>query len=362
MAKKKSNGNGETPTPEARPPGDYFDFDCISFNQGTETLAVLAIPAKRLWDLVQINKREEDKDEGYQRALSVARADAIARFIDKGNILPTSILVSFEHAELVSGGRILRVPNRPDAGWVIDGQHRLAGAHRAQTGLEMPVVAILNLDLEGQINCFVTINREQKGVPSSLYYELLKYLPESRNEAELAKELAADMASDLKKDELSPFYARIVTTISPRQGQLSLTNWVRKIAPLIRLGSGSGPGRLSMYPTEDRKGVLNNYYKAISTVFPREFNRLDTIFFKTLGFGALMNVLPFVLDLTIQLHRGFRLPDVVEVFRRIEHFDFSEWHERGSGNAAEVQAAEQLRTELQSIVVADNQQARLRLE
>src|SRR5262249_28855939 len=113
MAKKKSDGNGATPTPEARPPGDYFDFDCISFNQGTEILAVLALPAKQLWDLVQINKREEDKDEGYQRALSIARADAIARFIDKGNILPTSILVSFEHAELVSGGRILRVPNRP---------------------------------------------------------------------------------------------------------------------------------------------------------------------------------------------------------------------------------------------------------
>ncbi len=64
----------------------------------------------------------------------------------------------------------------------------------------------MNLNIDEQINCFVTINREQKGVPSSLYYELLKHLPGSRSEAELAKERAADMATELKIDETSPFY------------------------------------------------------------------------------------------------------------------------------------------------------------
>ncbi len=148
-----------------------------------------------------------------------------------------------------------------------------------------------------------------------------------------------------------------MTTISPKKGELSLTNWVRKIAPLIRLGSG----RLSIYSPEIRKGVLNNYYRALATVFPREYNRSDTIFFKTLGFGALMNVLPYFLDLSMQLHNGFRLHDAIDVFKRVEHFNFSDWHERGSGNAAESLAGADLTTELQA-VIADTKQAQLRVE
>jgi len=287
MARKKATAPTSataTSAPSTSRAEAHFDLPCISFRQASETIVIFVIRAKLLWDLVQINKREEDKDEGYQRALSPARADAIARFIDKGNILPTSILISLDHAELLQHGRVLRIRNQFDAGWVIDGQHRLGGAHRATKELDIPVVGIMNLNINQQINCFVTINREQKGVPSSLYYELLKYLPGSRSEAEMAKERAADMATELKVDEASPFYAHIVTTISPKRGELSLTNWVRKIAPLIRLGSG----RLAIYSPDIRKSVLNNYYRALATVFPREYNRSDTIFFKTLGFGAMI--------------------------------------------------------------------------
>ncbi len=360
MAQKKSV---KTPLTQAtfrtvtRGPESHFDFPCVSFIQAKERIVLFVAKAKLIWELVQINKREEDKDEGYQRALSPARAEAIARFIDKGNILPTSVLISLDHAELLSHNRTLRIENRMDAGWVIDGQHRLGGAHKASTDLEIPVVGIMGLDIDKQINCFVTINREQKGVPSSLYYELLKHLPGSRSETDLAKERAADMAGELKTDESSPFYAHIVTTVSPKRGELSLTNWVRKIAPLIKLGSG----RLSIYSPDTRKGVLNNYYRAIQTVFPREFNKSDTVFFKTLGFGAMMNVLPVFLDICMQLHNGFRLQDAVDVFKKVDHIDFSGWHQRGSGNAAENQAAADLITELQN-AIADTKQAQLRVE
>src|SRR5689334_8295501 len=88
------------PGANPRPAPPHFDFPCISFGQAEKTLAVFAIGAKLLWDLVEINKREEDKDIGYQRALSVARAEAIARFINRGNVLPSSILITFDHAEL----------------------------------------------------------------------------------------------------------------------------------------------------------------------------------------------------------------------------------------------------------------------
>src|SRR5262249_14343575 len=149
-----------------------IEFPCTTFTQGTETLVFFVASAKVLWDLVQINKREEDKDQGYQRALSPARADKIARFIEKGNVLPTSVLISFdEGTKLDKNNSVIVVPNKADAGWVIDGQHRLAGAHKAEIDIQVPIIAFVGLDLEEQIKCFVTINREQVGVPSSLYYE-----------------------------------------------------------------------------------------------------------------------------------------------------------------------------------------------
>ena len=37
------------------------------------------------------------------------------------------------------------------------------------------------MDIDDQVFQFVTINRTAKGVPTSLYYDLLKHLPPSKN-------------------------------------------------------------------------------------------------------------------------------------------------------------------------------------
>lgn len=335
---------GKKPTKEkaARTP-NTVSFPCATFQQAETQLVLFSASGKQLWQICQINQREEDKDEGYQRALSPARANRIATFIDEGNFLPTSVVIAFDEATLEAGGSRLRVPYKPDAGWVIDGQHRLAGAHRATSDIELPVVAFIGLALDDQINCFVTINREQKGVPSSLYLDLLKHLPPRQSEAEITKERASDLGQSMKVDESSPFFGRIVTTTSPKHGQISLTNFVRKVSPLIKRD-----GPLFPYRDEQRRGVIENYYRGLAQVFPREYRRQDTIFFKTLGFGALMGLLPFFFHVTIQRTKGdFRVSDAAKTFRLIEHFDFGSWHTRGTGSQAENAATEDLRQELQ---------------
>ena len=185
----------------------------------------------------------------------------------------------------------------------------------------------------------MTINKEQKGVPSSLYLELLSQLPGSRNETEIAKERCVDLAHMLKQDEESPFYNRIVSTVAPKQGELSLTNFVRKVHPLLRKNAG----RLTIYNDEERAGILSNYYRALQNVFPAEFRSADSIFFKTLGFGALISALPAFLDLA---HGKFQVSHVAKLWKRLDYIDFSQWNQRGSGSAAENLAAEDLRTEL----------------
>jgi DGQHR domain-containing protein len=233
--------------------------------------------------------------------------------------------------------------NIADAGWVIDGQHRFLGAVHANKDIELPFVAFIGLSIERQIQMFITINQEAKGVPSSLYLDLLKKIP-NKTPQEVAKERGADIGSELKRDEESPFFSRIVVTTAPKKGEISLTNFVRKITPLIQPGKGI----LNAFTETEQRSIVNNYFKALKNIFPKEYSKENTIFFQTLGFGGLMNAFPTFFSICLREFSGFAVEDATKVFKKIEHFDFSTWQSKGTGNSAEIEAGNDLATELNS--------------
>ena len=318
-------------------------FPCMYFKQGKTEMVVFIAKSSVLWKMLKINRRVENKDKGYQRALSESRVNAIATYIDDENPIPNSILVSFDTAQLISGKKKIVIPNKSDAGWVIDGQHRFAGSHRASKDINIVVIAFIGIEIDEQIQQFVTVNKEAKGVPSSLYIDLLPHL-KNKKPADLAKERVLDIANQLKNDEHSPFYSKIVVTTAPKKGELSLTNFVRKATPLIL----EGKGILSAYTELEQKSVINNYYKALRNVFPKEFNKFDSIFFQTLGFGALINALPTFFSLSLKQNVGFTVSDATKIFKAIDYFDFSEWRRKGTGSAAENDASADLKAALKN--------------
>ena len=319
-------------------------FPAIVVSQTSTTLYAFKAKASILYSALSINRRIEDKDEGYQRALSVGRVQAITRYIAKKNPIPGAIIVAFDSARYDTEKNELVVPAGNDVGWIIDGQHRLAGAAEAArdgVDVELPVVAYLDLGVKEQIEQFITINREAKSVPTSLYLDLLKQLP-WKKPAEISKERAADIATLLRRDEDSPFFERIVVTTSPKSGQLSLTNFVRKISPHVVPDKGI----LGPYLEQEQMAVISNYFTALRQVFPSEYRARNSVFFKTVGFGGVWNAFPTLFSLTLKNHSGFRVKDVVAVLSRIGHFDFSGWHQYGSGNQAETNAGDDLKAEL----------------
>lgn len=190
--------------------------------QGGHTFFMFKMKASALWPIVSINRRSEDEDKGYQRVLSSARVAAVANHIKAGYPLPNSILVALDKStkfDAKSGN--LTIPAGKNRGWVIDGQHRLAGAHEAsdEVDIELSVFAFVNVDIEFQVEQFVIINREAKGVPTSLVYDLLSHLPSLRTATEIAQERANEVATILRKDKESPFYGRIVIMNSPKAGR-----------------------------------------------------------------------------------------------------------------------------------------------
>src|SRR5262245_20120520 len=88
-------------------------FPCITFEQGDHSLVLFVCSAKQLWSVVQINQRTEDQ-EGYQRAVSPSRAAKLAAFIDDGNVIPNSVLISFDHATLSPDKKTITIANRAD--------------------------------------------------------------------------------------------------------------------------------------------------------------------------------------------------------------------------------------------------------
>jgi len=311
--------------------------------QANIKLACFVMNAKKLWSIVEINKRDPDKDKGYQRALSISRVSAISRYIEKKNPIPNSVLISLENTTKIStDNNSLIIPNKKNAGWVIDGQHRLAGAHESQVDIDLVVVAFLGLSLEKQIEQFVTINKEAKGVPTSLYYDLLKKLPIAKSEAEIIKEKSVDIATCLRRDEESPFFGRIVVITSPKKGELSLTNFVRVITHLL----SKKQGKLAIYNTNEQIKIIDNYFRALKNIFPHYFENGDPIFFQTLGFGALINAFPTVFDLTMTHYKTFKVEDISKILKKIDDFAFDDWKQLGSGTAAEIQAGEDLRNAL----------------
>lgn len=322
-----------------------LSYDVLSAEQGKKKIYAFFAPAKEIFQFVSINQKVEDQDGGYQRAASPARTRAISRYVDDGNALPLSLLLTLEKSAVTFSGGKISIKVKKNSGWVIDGQHRLAGAMLAEKDVVLPCVAFVGLNDEEQIQQFITINKEAKGVPTSLYYSLLRRLPAKHSPADNAKERASDIGLLLRNDEESPFNGRIVSTTSPKQGQLSLVNFVRKVGPLVREDNGL----LGAYSVEDQMKIINNYYVAARGVFPAYFEHVDSAFFSTVGFGGMMNLFPQVFTTTLTQEKSFKVSDVQKVLSSLSHVDPSAWKRNGSGNAAELALGRDLIEELRGL-------------
>jgi DGQHR domain-containing protein len=336
----------------------------IPIVQGAHTLYAFAAAASVLFDSLSINRRAKNKDEGFQRVLSLSRVDAISKFLtEQKKSIPGAIIVSLDKGKYSAESGELTIPAGTDVGWVIDGQHRLAGAAAAARSkifpldVDLPVVAFIGLDQDLQIEQFVTINKEAKNVPTSLYLDLLKHLPR-KSAADQTRERVADIANVLRNMQESPFYERIAVIGSPKRGQLSLTNFVRKISAHVAPKTGV----LNSFTEPEQLRIISNYYQGLRNVFPAEFDSEESAFFKTVGFGALWNIFPAAFSLSLQHQKGFTVKDVASVFKKIEHLDFSSWMQYGSGDQAERTLGDELRATLHVAFSAnENKGASIRL-
>jgi DGQHR domain-containing protein len=132
--------------------------------------------------------------------------------------------------------RTIKIPRGTDIAWVIDGQHRLAGAFQAAMNghnISLLVVAFIGLTEKEQVEQFITINDEARGVPRSILLDLNRRLSFAKSEKEISEDRAGDIGNALRRNPDYVLFNRITVVESPKSGQVSLGNFVRKVAPLV---------------------------------------------------------------------------------------------------------------------------------
>jgi DGQHR domain-containing protein len=268
-----------------------------------------------------VSRRDDDKDAGYQRNLSKQRAADIARYIDREDgCIPNSILVNLEQgATYNAASGILRIPDQPKAAWVIDGQHRMFGLRQASTKYDLVVTAFLGIDVAEQAKQFKTINSKQKGVPTSLLYDLL----DLTKDGTYVQQRGHELATRLNEDPESPWYTRIDLTGSG-DGLITQTRVVTAVENLI-----SERGALFQYSEEEQYGILRNYFTAIKTIFSSDWGNKSSVLTKALGFSAWLIVLPQVITVCLQRFQDFKVSSVVAVLTPIKTYNFSAEHHKG---------------------------------
>jgi hypothetical protein len=106
-------------------------------------------------------------------------------------------------------------------------------------------------------------------------------------------------------------------------------------------------GTLSPYTQTEQVRVISNYYKALETAFPENWKNDNPIFFRTVGFGAVWRVFPFVFTTALSNYNASNIVSFVKIFHQISGFDFNSWNEYGTGSAAEISAGDDLLSMLQ---------------
>jgi DGQHR domain-containing protein len=326
-----------------------IEISCFQFKQGKYNLYAFVIDAITAWEIFSISRMTDDDDDedfGYQRILSPSRLSNITKYITSGKPIPNSIIISIDEAKYNEHKKTITIPKGTDVAWVIDGQHRLAGAYQAAVqhrhNIKLLAVAFVGLTEKEQVEQFITINDEARGVPRSILLDLNRRLSFSKSEKEIAEDRASDIGNALRRDADSIFFNKITVVESPKTGQISLGNFVRKIAPLVHPSKGILRTRSLFEQTK----IIENYFSAVRDVFPSEWRKADNVFLKTIGFGALMNTFEDVYIRTRDLYGGFRINDVVKLLKPTVGFDFGAWAQYGTGNKAELEASKDLREEI----------------
>ena len=272
--------------------------------QGEPRVYVTTIPGEWLLKTTTPSWRINDPDKGFQRMVTERRAREIAAAVlDQGRSFPNAIVLATNSEEIQYRDYHLTIP-RNTRFLVVDGQHRLWAQRFSQQKLPYGCVIHVGLSEEEMAAIFVEINDNQKRVPSSLRWDLVRLV---RPEDDPGAVRASDLIEQLNSDKISPLYQRIDMTgeqpkISIKQGSLApeIKTLLNKKTILRNEGF------------DMQLEVLMKFFAAIRERDPDGWHQSTGNLYRARVFRALLKLLP---DLLKDINKETRDLSAVEFFR-----------------------------------------------
>jgi len=177
--------------------------------QGKTKFFTLTMPVSILAECATVDTRDASPILGFQRRLDARRAQEIADYVDAGNSIPTSIVLSAQAAANLrynSVNRSITFTRTPASFLILDGQHRVFGFAKAKTKtLRVPVVIYDGLTREEECRLFIDINTKQRPVPNALLLDIKRLAERETDEDSLLRDVFDRFASDTS----SPLFGRM---------------------------------------------------------------------------------------------------------------------------------------------------------
>lgn len=292
----------------------------LQFKLGGRRVAYLGyFRSSQLDQLVRVKRFDDTSGEGYQRPLEPRRAKRFADYMMKSEAPVFSpILLQaggewlFDYDRNFPNANIGRLTCNAPA-YILDGQHRLEGIRKymekTRTEIQVPFMAIHDLDQREEVKSFLTVNTEAKLLSKSLGYYL------TRNEDEWA-----GLASELIQSPDSPFH-QIGTISGKRTAQRHVTtqNLYKAVNTLFKWE------HVQRLPMNTKEQILNDFFSMVSGLFSTEWGDFKNYqITHSLGINALAEMGMRLLALTVDPKTGAYDPLFLrDRLERLRGFDWS---------------------------------------
>jgi DNA sulfur modification protein DndB len=297
-------------------------FSAFSIGKDDIECYVTVMSAKEMVKIATVSRIDEDAEKGYQRHLDQKRVKEITSYINDGNIIPGSIILSVQKGCSKrydeENGKLHVTLSENNLLFVIDGQHRLYGASLCEQDVILPVCIFTGLDIKQEIQYFLDINSYQRGVTKTLRIELLKFLAEPDSRDDIRNRLFKELNTDLN----SPLYNRMSPTIS-MEGKLTHVPFQEAIDPLLN------GNILKQFNYEGKKTLIVNYLLAVESTLKRmegNSNRITNSIF----FQAIFKIFDEVCSLSLTHYKNYKEESFTEILDAITRLDFT--RHTGSNN------------------------------
>lgn len=263
--------------------------------QDSPPVFVIVISGRWLLNHTTPSWRIEDPMKGFQRIVKEDRARQIARTIlDSERAFPNAITLATNIKEFQHTAGHISIPDNTKF-LVVDGQHRLWAQKFSSKDGQYACIIHLGKTEKEMAELFLEINENQRRVPSSLRWDLVRLVRPAGDESGI---MASELVLALVDREDSPFHISIDLTGEQKELTIKQGSLAPEIKTLVTRTKKSHDATF-----DDYLSLLIRFFSAVRSLDPSGWGDPKSTFYQARVLRALIRVLTDIAAATKPLEK-----------------------------------------------------------